>query len=45
MVPADEGCEHWRPGQTAKAAREHERRRRDREELAGFRRMMRLGET
>ena len=45
LVPADEGCEHWRPGQTAKGARERERRRRDREELASFQRMMRLGET
>jgi len=45
LVPSDEGCEHWRPGQTAKGARERERRRREREELDSFRRMMRLGIT
>ena len=45
LVPADDGCEHWRPGLSAKAADSFERRRRDREELAAFRRMMRLGDT
>lgn len=45
LVPADEGCEHWRPGLGAKAARERERRRVTNERLTQFRRMMRLGET
>ena len=45
LVPADEGCEHWRPGLGAKAARERERRRVTNERLAAFRRMMRLGDV
>ena len=45
LVPADEGCEHWNPNLSSKAARERDRRRRGREELAAFRRMMRLGDT
>lgn len=45
LVPADDGCEHWRPGLSAKAADSRERRRVANERLAEFRRMMRLGET
>lgn len=45
LVPADEGCEHWRPGRSAKAADSAERRRAANQRLAEFRRMMRLGDT
>lgn len=42
LVPAETGCGHWKPGRSAKAADSAERRRRDREELAAFRRQMRI---
>jgi hypothetical protein len=42
LVPVDDGCAHWRPGLSAKAADSRERRRLAREELAAFRRQMRL---
>lgn len=45
LVLADDGCEHWQPGLSAKAADSRERRRVQNERLAEFRRMMRLGET
>jgi hypothetical protein len=45
LVRADDGCEHWRPGLSPKAADSRERRRVVNERLAEFRRMMRLGET
>lgn len=45
LVPADDGCKHWRPGLSVKAADSRARRVREREALAAFRRQMRLGTT
>lgn len=42
LVLVTEGCAHWRPGLSAKAADSRERRRQAREDLATFRRQMRL---
>jgi hypothetical protein len=40
LVLVTEGCQHWKPGRSAKAADSAERRRQAREELATFRRQM-----
>lgn len=40
LVPAETGCQHWRPGETTRAAEGRERRRKDREALDEFRRQM-----
>lgn len=33
LVPADAGCAHWRPGESARQTKAREQRRRDAEEL------------
>lgn len=56
LVSPDEGCEHWRPGLSAKAVESRARRTREREEraerrrrtdaeVAAFMRMFQLGEA
>ena len=37
LVPADTGCPHWRPGESARQTKARELRRRDAEELAAAR--------